>query len=47
MEYVEGKTLDQLIGRKGLKVREILNYAAQIADGLAAAHAGLASFTAM
>ena len=39
MEYVEGKTLDQLIGRKGLKLNETLGYAAQIADGLAKAHA--------
>ena len=39
MEYVEGKTLDQLIGRKGLKINEALGYAAQIADGLAKAHA--------
>ena len=39
MEYVAGKTLDQLIGRKGLRLREALGYAVQIADGLAAAHA--------
>ncbi|HSA96420.1 MAG TPA: protein kinase, partial [Acidobacteriota bacterium] len=39
MEYVEGKTLDALIGRKGLKLNEALGYAAQIADGLAKAHA--------
>jgi eukaryotic-like serine/threonine-protein kinase len=39
MECVEGKTLDQLIGRKGLKLGEALGYAAQIADGLAKAHA--------
>lgn len=39
MEYVEGKTLDQLIGRKGLKLNEALGYAVQIADGLAKAHA--------
>jgi Tol biopolymer transport system component/predicted Ser/Thr protein kinase len=39
MEYVEGKTLDLLIGRKGLKLNEALGYAAQIADGLAKAHA--------
>ena len=30
MEYVEGKTLDGLIGRKGLKLKEALNYAIQI-----------------
>jgi len=39
MEYVPGKTLDQLVGPKGLKVEEALKYAAQIADALAAAHA--------
>ncbi|MEW5900002.1 MAG: protein kinase [Acidobacteriota bacterium] len=39
MEYVEGKTLDQLVGRKGLKLNEALGYAVQIADGLAKAHA--------
>jgi serine/threonine protein kinase/Tol biopolymer transport system component len=39
MEYVPGETLDKLIGRKGLRVREALKYAIQIADALAAAHA--------
>jgi serine/threonine protein kinase len=39
MEYVEGKTLDGLIGRKGLKLSEALKYAVQIADALAKAHA--------
>ena len=39
MEYVAGKTLDQLIGRKGLPVGETLKYAIQIADALATAHA--------
>src|SRR5437016_3507890 len=39
MEYVEGKTLDEVIGRKGLKASEALKYAVQIADALAAAHA--------
>ena len=38
MEYVPGKTLGQLIGRKGLRLGEALGYAVQIADGLAAAH---------
>jgi tRNA A-37 threonylcarbamoyl transferase component Bud32/Tol biopolymer transport system component len=38
MEYVHGKTLDKLIGRKGLRLNEALRYAQQIADGLAAAH---------
>jgi serine/threonine protein kinase len=37
MEYVEGKTLDELIGRKGLN--EALRIAIQIADALAKAHA--------
>jgi len=39
MEFVGGKTLDLLIGRKGLKLGETLKYGAQIADALAAAHA--------
>ena len=39
MEYVDGSTLDRLIGRKGLKLNEALGYAVQIADGLAKAHA--------
>mgnify|MGYP001049643473 CR=1 FL=1 len=39
MEYVAGKTLDQLVGRKGLKLNETLKYAVQIADALATAHA--------
>jgi eukaryotic-like serine/threonine-protein kinase len=39
MEYVPGKTLDQLIGRKGLRLNETLKYAVQIADALAQAHA--------
>ncbi|MGP0071555.1 MAG: protein kinase domain-containing protein [Bryobacteraceae bacterium] len=38
MEYVAGKTLDRLIGRKGLRLSDALRYAIQIADGLAAAH---------
>jgi eukaryotic-like serine/threonine-protein kinase len=38
MEFVAGKTLDKLIGRKGLRLTEALRYAVQIADGLAAAH---------
>jgi len=38
MEYVAGKTLDKIISRKGLRMSEALRYAAQIADGLAAAH---------
>jgi serine/threonine protein kinase/dipeptidyl aminopeptidase/acylaminoacyl peptidase len=39
MEYVEGKTLDQLIPRKGMRLNDALKYSAQIADALAAAHA--------
>jgi len=39
MEYVPGKTLDQVIGRKGLALGETLRYAVQIADALAKAHA--------
>jgi serine/threonine protein kinase len=39
MEYVPGKTLDQMIGRKGKRLNETLKYAIQIADALAHAHA--------
>ena len=39
MEYVAGKTLDRLIGRRGLPLGEALKYAVQIADALAKAHA--------
>jgi serine/threonine protein kinase/dipeptidyl aminopeptidase/acylaminoacyl peptidase len=38
MEYVLGKSLDQLISPGGLPVQDLLNYAAQIADALAMAH---------
>src|SRR5579872_923293 len=38
MEYVSGKTLDKLIGRKGLRLDDALRYAIQIADALAVAH---------
>ena len=38
MEYVAGKTLGLLIGRKGLKLKETLKYGIQIADALAKAH---------
>ena len=34
-----GETLDHVIGRKGLRVRDALKYGAQVADALAAAHA--------
>src|SRR5262252_7559200 len=39
MEFIAGKTLDQLISRKGLRVNETLKYAVQVADALATAHA--------
>jgi eukaryotic-like serine/threonine-protein kinase len=39
MEFVPGKALDQSIPRKGLRPMEALNYAIQVADALAAAHA--------
>jgi Tol biopolymer transport system component len=39
MEYVSGQTLDRLIAGRGLRVDQALQYAAQIAGGLAAAHA--------
>lgn len=39
MEYVAGETLDHLIGKKALRIRDLLKYAIQIADALAAAHA--------
>ncbi len=39
MEYVAGETLDHLIGKKGLRIRDVLKYGIQIADALAAAHA--------
>ena len=38
MEYVEGKTLSQLIGDERLPLVETLKYAMQIADALAQAH---------
>jgi Tol biopolymer transport system component len=38
MEYVPGKTLDELITRKGLRLSEVLKYAVQIAEALSAAH---------
>jgi eukaryotic-like serine/threonine-protein kinase len=38
MEYVAGKTLDELIPRKGMRLSLALKYAVQIADALARAH---------
>jgi eukaryotic-like serine/threonine-protein kinase len=39
MEYVQGKTLDELIPAKGLPPKKVFRYAVQIADALAKAHA--------
>src|SRR5437016_3127157 len=39
MEFVDGKTLDRLIGKSGLVLRDTLKYAIQVADALARAHA--------
>jgi serine/threonine protein kinase len=39
MEYVAGRTLDSLIGPKGLPLNDALPLAIQIADGLGKAHA--------
>jgi serine/threonine protein kinase len=39
MEYIAGKPLDRIIPHKGLKTREALHYAIQIADAVAYAHA--------
>ncbi len=38
MEYVEGKTLDERIGLRGLPLKDILKHAIQITDALAKAH---------
>ena len=38
MEYVAGKTLDELTPRKGMRLSLALKYAVQIADALARAH---------
>jgi Tol biopolymer transport system component/tRNA A-37 threonylcarbamoyl transferase component Bud32 len=38
MEYLAGKTLDQLIPRKGMRLNDLLKVAVQIADALATAH---------
>jgi len=39
MEFVDGKTLDQLIGKNGLVLGDALKYASQVAGALARAHA--------
>ena len=39
MEYIEGRTLEQLIPQKGLRFADALRYAIPAADALAAAHA--------
>ena len=39
MEYVSGNTLDELIPRSGMQLKDILKIATQVVDGLAAAHA--------
>ncbi|MCC6391152.1 MAG: serine/threonine-protein kinase [Bryobacterales bacterium] len=39
MEYVDGKTLDALIPRSGMRLGEALRIAGQVAEGLAKAHA--------
>ncbi|HKW96403.1 MAG TPA: protein kinase [Bryobacteraceae bacterium] len=39
MEYVTGKTLDQLIPRKGMALKKALRYGLEIAEAVAAAHA--------
>ena len=39
MEYVQGKALDQLIQRRGMRLNEALRIGISIADALAAAHA--------
>jgi eukaryotic-like serine/threonine-protein kinase len=39
MEFVPGKALGQSISRKGLPLKQAIDYAIQVADALAAAHA--------
>src|SRR5690242_6845931 len=39
MEYVAGRTLDQMTPRRGLPITQTLKYAVQIADALSRAHA--------
>src|SRR6187431_1701070 len=38
MEMVAGRTLTEIIPRGGLRVPQVINYSAQMADALAAAH---------
>lgn len=38
MEYVDGRTLDRLIGGRSIKLNEALGYAVQVADALSKAH---------
>ena len=38
MEYIAGKTLERLIGKHGMPLKEVLGIGAQIASALAAAH---------
>ncbi len=40
MEYVAGQTLDAVIHSTALPIADVLRYAVQMADALAAAHAG-------
>ena len=39
MEFIQGKTLDSVIRAKGLRPRQVLKYAVQVADAMAKAHA--------
>ena len=39
MEYIDGKTLDSVIRAKGLRPRQVVKYAVQVADAMAKAHA--------
>ncbi|HYK92066.1 MAG TPA: LpqB family beta-propeller domain-containing protein [Acidobacteriota bacterium] len=39
MEYVSGRTLDRQIPHKGMRIGKVLEYAIQMSDALAAAHA--------
>ncbi len=38
MEWIDGRTLDELIPRHGMRLPEVLRIAVQIAEGLSAAH---------